>query len=236
MPDHVCGPACTHGATSEAQAEIAEDFRAARRGFLRDALGAGAGVGGGALAAAGLGVSMAPAAFAQSALASARRPNHYDVPASEKTVPVDHRTVKENHGVLKNVHLPVRPHFGTLALAPAEAEFVNSIPPSYPNYLADLGADAQNAVFGKSSLDLAMRDAYRKNAPLPDGDAGPDRGRGPISLMSIAVDLGIAQGVDGNWGVHAVVRRASFPAAAPERERGGRRGAPPYATQRINIA
>ena len=33
---------------------------------------------------------------------------------------------------------------------------------SYPNYLADLGANAQSDIFAKSSIDLAMRDAFRK--------------------------------------------------------------------------
>ena len=46
-------------------------------------------------------------------------------------VPVDHRTVQENQGVLKNVRVPIRPHFGVLGLAPAEADMVDSIPPSY---------------------------------------------------------------------------------------------------------
>ena len=46
-------------------------------------------------------------------------------------VPVDHSTVKENWGVLKNVRVPIRPHFGTMGLAPAEADIVDSIPPSY---------------------------------------------------------------------------------------------------------
>ena len=215
-------------------------------------------------------------------------------------VPVDHKTVKENHGVLKNIRVPIRPHFGTMGVAPAEAEIVNSIPPSYtggnidnwrigkgatmyypvsvrgallsvgdphasqgdselcgtaiecsltgtfqlilhkksllpgtpladlryplletqdewllhgfsyPNYLADLGADAQNVVFQKSSVDLAMRDAYRKmrhflmtTQSLTEDEA--------ISLMSIAVDFGITQVVDGNWGVHAVVKKSIFP-------------------------
>jgi acetamidase/formamidase len=31
-----------------------------------------------------------------------------------------------------------------------------------------------------------------------------------ISLMSIAVDFGITQVVDGNWGVHAVVKKSLF--------------------------
>jgi acetamidase/formamidase len=37
-------------------------------------------------------------------------------------VPVDHSTVQENHGVLRNVRIPIRPHLGVLALAPPEAE------------------------------------------------------------------------------------------------------------------
>src|SRR5205809_694124 len=44
-------------------------------------------------------------------------------------VPVDHRTVRENHGILKNVRIPIRPHFGVLGLAPSEADIVDSIPP-----------------------------------------------------------------------------------------------------------
>ena len=31
---------------------------------------------------------------------------------------VDHATVKENHGILKNVRVPVRPHFGVTGVAP----------------------------------------------------------------------------------------------------------------------
>jgi acetamidase/formamidase len=31
-----------------------------------------------------------------------------------------------------------------------------------------------------------------------------------ISLMSVAVDFGITQVVDGNWGVHAVIRKSLF--------------------------
>ena len=82
---------------------------------------------------------------------------------------------------------------------------------SYPNYLADLGANAQSEIFQKSSVDLAMRDAFRKMRRflmtaknLTEDEA--------ISLMSIAVDFGITQVVDGNWGVHAVVRKDIFPA------------------------
>jgi len=81
---------------------------------------------------------------------------------------------------------------------------------SYPNYLADLGASAQSAIFEKSSVDGAMRDAFRKMRRflmtakhLTEDEA--------ISLMSIAVDFGVTQVVDGNWGVHAIVRKDIFP-------------------------
>jgi acetamidase/formamidase len=216
-------------------------------------------------------------------------------------VPVDHRTISKNENVLKNIRVPVRPHFGTMGVAPAEAELVTSIPPnytggnidnwrigkgatvyypvavpgamfsvgdphasqgdselcgtaiecsltgtfqlilhkqadlpgtpladlryplletqdewllhgfSYANYLAELGADAQNLIYKKSSVDLALRDAYHKmrhflmtTQSLSEDEA--------ISLMSIAVDFGITQVVDGNWGVHATVRKSIFPA------------------------
>ncbi|KQT17742.1 acetamidase [Methylobacterium sp. Leaf399] len=214
-------------------------------------------------------------------------------------LPVDHTKTKRNFDVLKGVRIPIRPHFGTMGLAPREADMVNSIPPSYtggnidnwrigkgatmyypvavpgalfsvgdphasqgdselcgtaiecsltgtfqfvlhkkadlagtslealdfpmietaeewvlsgfsyPNYLVDLGPDAQAAIFGKSSIDLAMRDAFRKMRQflmhahrLTEDEA--------ISLMSIAVDFGITQVVDGNWGVHAIVKKAIF--------------------------
>ncbi len=217
-------------------------------------------------------------------------------------VPVDHKTVKENWGVLKNVRVPIRPHFGVMGLAPKEADIVDSIPPSYtggniddwrigkgatmyypvsvpgallsvgdphasqgdselcgtaiecsmtgtlqlilhkqaalartpleklayplletqtdfvvhgftyPNYLADLGAKAQSDIYGKSSVDQALRDAFRKmrhflmtTQKLTEDEA--------ISLMSVGVDFGVTQVVDGNWGVHAIVKKALFAAS-----------------------
>lgn len=216
-------------------------------------------------------------------------------------VPVDHRTIRKNENVLKNIRIPVRPHFGTMGVAPAEAEMVTSIPPnytggnidnwrigkgatlyypvavpgamfsvgdphasqgdselcgtaiecsltgtfqlilhkknalpgtpladlryplletqdewllhgfSYANYLAELGPDAQNAIYTKSSVDLALRDAYHKMRHFLMTTQGLSEDEA-ISLMSIAVDFGITQVVDGNWGVHAVVKKAIFPA------------------------
>jgi acetamidase/formamidase len=199
------------------------------------------------------------------------------------------------------VRIPIRPHFGVLGLAPAEADVVNSIPPSYtggnidnrrigkgatmyypvsvpgallsvgdshasqgdselcgtaiecsltgtfqlmlhkkatlkatalsdlryplletqdewvlhgfsfPNYLADLGPNAQSEIFSKSSIDLALRDAFRKmrhflmtTQRLTEDEA--------VSLMSVGVDFGVTQVVDGNWGIHAIVRKNLFAA------------------------
>jgi len=31
-----------------------------------------------------------------------------------------------------------------------------------------------------------------------------------ISLMSVAVDFGVTQVVDGNWGVHAILKKSLF--------------------------
>jgi len=218
-------------------------------------------------------------------------------------VPVDHATVRENWGVLKNVRVPVRPHFGVIGLAPAEADIVDSIPPSYtggnidnwrigkgatmfypvavrgallsagdphasqgdselcgtaiecsltgtfqlilhkksalagtplqdlkyplletqtefvlhgfsfPNYLAELGPKAQSEIYSKSSVDLALRDAFRKmrHFLMTTQQLNEDEA---VSLMSVAVDFGVTQVVDGNWGVHAIVKKSLFAGAA----------------------
>ncbi|MBV8030852.1 MAG: acetamidase/formamidase family protein, partial [Betaproteobacteria bacterium] len=84
---------------------------------------------------------------------------------------------------------------------------------SYPDYLAALGADAQQAIFRKSSIDLAMRDAYRKMRNFLMSTQGLSEDEA-ISLMSIAADFGITQVVDGNWGVHAIIKKSIFPARA----------------------
>jgi acetamidase/formamidase len=218
-------------------------------------------------------------------------------------LPVDHSKTQRDFGVLKGVRVPVRPHFGVMGLAPEEADFVNSIPPSYtggnidnwrigkgatmyypvavpgallsvgdphasqgdselcgtsiecsltgtlqlvlhkradlpgtplealdfpmietqddwvmsgfsyPNYLADLGAGAQTEIFGKSSIDLAMRDAFRKMRGFLMRAKGLTEDEA-ISLMSVAVDFGITQVVDGNWGVHAIMKKNIFAGAA----------------------
>jgi acetamidase/formamidase len=214
-------------------------------------------------------------------------------------VPVDHRLVTENHSILKDVRIPIRPHFGVIALAPREADIVDSTPPgyfggniddwrigkgatmyypvaveggllsvgdphasqgdselcgtaiecsltgtfqlilhkrealagtpladlhypllerpdewvvhgfSYANYLAELGEDAQSEIYAKSSLDRAMRDAFRKMRHFLMTAKGLSEDEA-ISLMSVAVDFGVSQVVDANWGIHAVLKKAMF--------------------------
>jgi len=53
-------------------------------------------------------------------------------------------------------------------------------------------------IYEKSSIDLALKDAFRNEA---------------ISLISIAVDFGVTQVVDGNWGIHAIIKKNLFAGA-----------------------
>ncbi|MCQ6561699.1 acetamidase/formamidase family protein [Paenibacillus mendelii] len=211
---------------------------------------------------------------------------------------VDHDTIVKKQDVLKDVRIPVRLHFGTMGVAPKEADVVDSVPPSYfggniddwrigegstmyypvsvpgallsvgdphaaqgdsemngtaietsltgdiqvilhkkknldakladlsfplletekewvlhgfsyANYLAELGADAQKAIYKNSSIDKAMKDAaYKSRRFLMDGMGLTEDEA--YSLMSVAVDYGITQVVDGNWGVHASIDRTMF--------------------------
>ncbi len=80
---------------------------------------------------------------------------------------------------------------------------------SFANYLSELGSGAQTEIYKKSSVDLALRDAFRKmrkflmtTKKLTEDEA--------ISLISLGVDFGVTQVVDGNWGVHAVIRKDIF--------------------------
>jgi acetamidase/formamidase len=216
-------------------------------------------------------------------------------------VRVDHSTVKEQYGIMKNVRIPLRPHFGVIAVAPKEADIVDSIPPGYfggnmdnwrvgkgatmyypvsvpgalfsvgdphaaqgdselcgtaiecsltgtfqltlrkaktlvgtalagldfplletpeewclhgfsfANYLQELGKDAQSEIYSKSSIDLALKDAFRKMRRFLMTTKGLSEDEA-ISLMSCAVDFGVTQVVDGNWGIHAIVKKNIFSA------------------------
>ena len=57
-----------------------------------------------------------------------------------------------------------------------------------------------------------MRDAFRKMRRFLMTAKGLTEDEA-ICLMSIAVDFGITQVVDGNWGVHAIVRKSLFAGA-----------------------
>jgi acetamidase/formamidase/AraC-like DNA-binding protein len=219
----------------------------------------------------------------------------YDYPG----VPVVPTSVKRRHNVLDGIRIPLRPHFGVIAVAPREVDFVDSIPPSYfggnldnwrlgkgstvylpvsvpaalfsvgdphasqgdgelggtaiecsmtgtfqlilhkkaelagrifadltyplietetdwvltgfshPNYLAEFGAGGQSEVYATSSLDLAMKDAFRKMRRFLMSVKGLSEDEA-IALMSAAVDFGVTQVVDGNWGVHAILSKRLF--------------------------
>lgn len=83
---------------------------------------------------------------------------------------------------------------------------------SYANYLADLGDTAQQEIYNKSSVDGAMRDAFRKMRHFLMTTQGMSEDEA-ISLMSVAVDFGVTQVVDGNWGVHGVISKSVLPAS-----------------------
>jgi acetamidase/formamidase len=80
---------------------------------------------------------------------------------------------------------------------------------SYPHFLTDLGANAQSEIFKKSSVNLAMRDAFRKMREFMMNSHNLSEDEA-ISLMSVACDFGITQVVDGNWGVHATLPKTVF--------------------------
>jgi acetamidase/formamidase len=54
-----------------------------------------------------------------------------------------------------------------------------------------------------------MRDAVRKMRSLLMNAQHLSEDEA-ISLMSVAVDFGVTQVVDGNWGVHASLKKAVF--------------------------
>ncbi|PVB60847.1 acetamidase/formamidase family protein [Labrenzia sp. 011] len=215
----------------------------------------------------------------------------YDYPG----VPVDPATIEKLSPVLSGIQIPLRPHFGVIAVAPREDGPVDSVPPAYfggnidnwrlgkgasvylpvsvpgallsigdphasqgdgevagtaiecsmtgrltvilhkkggrfsdltyplietpeewvltgfshPNYLAEFGVKGQGEVYAKSSLDLAMKDAFRKTRRFLMGTYGLGEDEA-IMLMSAGVDFGVTQVVDGNWGVHAIIPKSIF--------------------------
>ncbi|UOM35784.1 acetamidase/formamidase family protein [Acuticoccus sp. I52.16.1] len=80
---------------------------------------------------------------------------------------------------------------------------------SFADYLNDLGESAQSDIYSKSSVDGAMRDAFRKMRTFLMTAYGLSEDEA-ISLMSVAADFGVTQVVDGNWGVHGVIDKRLF--------------------------
>ena len=220
----------------------------------------------------------------------------YDYPG----VMVDSQRPGERRKVLEAVRIPLRPHFGVIAVAPKETGLVDSIPPAYfggnldnwrlgkgaavylpvsvagallsigdphiaqgdgelagtaiecsltgtlqvilhkksslagkpfadltyplietrtdwvltgfshPNYILEYGAKGQAEVYANASLDLAMKDAFRKTRRflMSGWRMSEDEA---IAVISVAVDFGVTQVVDGNWGVHAILNKRMLP-------------------------
>ncbi|WP_434034103.1 acetamidase/formamidase family protein [Cupriavidus sp. a3] len=225
-------------------------------------------------------------------------------------VPVDHATISKNYDVLRDVAIPVRPHFGVIAVAPAQDGLIDSIPPSSfagnldnwrvtrgatvylrvgvpgallsigdphasqgdselcgtaiecsltgdfqlvlhkstmiergapfadlsyplvetadewilhgfssPNHLTELGKTAQSDIYLKSTLDDAMRDAFRKARRFLMTVKGLTEDEA-VTLISVAVDFGVTQVVNGNWGIHAIIKKSLFAGTPAGRDYG----------------
>jgi acetamidase/formamidase len=84
---------------------------------------------------------------------------------------------------------------------------------SFTNYLEELGPKAQSDIYEKSSIDLALKDAFRKMRAFLMKTKGLTEDEA-ISLISIAVDFGVTQVVDGNRGKHAIIKKSLFAGAS----------------------
>lgn len=118
---------------------------------------------------------------------------------------------------LHKQHEQLPPHlhgFGAPLIETADCWVIQSF--SYPQYLRDLGRNAQAEVYGRSTVDLALRNAFQQarrflmdTYALSEDEA--------MSLMSLAVDFGITQVADGNLGVHATIRKSLFAGRAEKK-------------------
>ena len=77
----------------------------------------------------------------------------------------------------------------------------------------ELGQKAQSDIYEKSSIDLALRDAFRKMRSFLMTTKGLSEDEA-ISLISVGVDFGVTQVVDGNWGIHAIIKKSLFAGAS----------------------
>ncbi|MEW9837735.1 acetamidase/formamidase family protein [Mesorhizobium marinum] len=84
---------------------------------------------------------------------------------------------------------------------------------SYPNYLRELGRDAQSKIYQRSSIDLAMRHAFRQARRFLMEHFGLSEDEAHC-LLSVGADFGVTQVADGNFGVHATIPKALCPTNA----------------------
>src|ERR1700745_1397380 len=68
----------------------------------------------------------------------------YDYPG----VLVSPDSIKRRHAVLDGIRIPLRPHFGVIAVAPREVDFVDSVPPCY------FGGNLEHWRLGKGPGDM----------------------------------------------------------------------------------
>ena len=61
-----------------------------------------------------------------------------------------------------------------------------------------------------------MKDAFRKARRFLMQGGGLEEDEA-VALISAAVDFGVTQVVDGNWGVHAILSKRLLPGASPSR-------------------
>lgn len=80
---------------------------------------------------------------------------------------------------------------------------------TFRNYLAELGEDAQNLIFQRSSLDPALKDSSTKLRDFLKNGMGLSEDEA-YSLITVGGDFAITQVVDGNWGVHGIIPKAMF--------------------------
>jgi len=91
---------------------------------------------------------------------------------------------------------------------------------SHPNYLAEFGAQGQSEVYAKSSLDLAMKEAFRKMRRFLMNIKGLSEDEA-IALMSAAVDFGRHPGRGWKLGRSRDPQQAAIPRCALMRKAGG---------------
>lgn len=80
---------------------------------------------------------------------------------------------------------------------------------TYRNYLEELGEDAQNLIFQRSSLDPALKDCSTKLRDFLKNGMNLSEDEA-YSLITVGSDFAITQVVDGNWGVHGIIPKAIF--------------------------